>query len=101
MTLLTKTPLLYLFCGQGKDRQYLNHNLHNYAHYTIRDWHLGINIQAFKEIPGALKKVDKGVIAGTNTDGRLKRRTSESLGGARREDTYDEENINANKDCFS
>jgi len=75
MSVLTKTTLLYLFCCQGKDRQYLNHNLCDYVHYTISDGHLGINVEALEEIPSALEKVDKGVIAGTNIDGRLERCT--------------------------
>jgi hypothetical protein len=33
--------------------------------------HLGINVETCEEIPDTLEKVNKSVIAGTNTHGRL------------------------------
>jgi hypothetical protein len=62
--------VLDLFGGKGKDRQYFDHNVRDYA---SGDWHLGIDIDASEQVTGAFKKVDKGMIAGVDGAGRLGR----------------------------
>jgi hypothetical protein len=68
---LTKTSLFDLFCGQSKDGKDFNHYLHKYILHRIGECDLGINAKTAEEMTDAFEKVDKGIVAGTDTIGRL------------------------------
>jgi len=92
--------LFDLLCGQGKDGQHFGHYPHKYIHHSISEWHVCINTKTSEEISDTLEKVDKSIIAGTNTNGHLMY-MSLGLVEAQRKVTHSEENINTSKNGFS
>ena len=60
---LTCATLLNLFCHDGKDMKYLNHDLHKCVRHSDGWRDLDIDLQSSKDILNAFKQVKENVLS--------------------------------------
>jgi hypothetical protein len=56
---LTCSSLLYLFCRDGQNRQYLHYDFGDHVHHRCSRWDLRIGLQSSEKVFDTLEKVSK------------------------------------------
>ncbi len=68
---LTSFALLNLFCRDGENGKYFDHDSHHNVRHSYGRWNLDINFKSSEAVLDAFEEVDKYVLVGTNSGGCL------------------------------
>jgi hypothetical protein len=68
---LTSFALLNLFCRDGENGKYFDHDFHHNVRHSYGRWNLDINFKSSEAVLDAFEEVDKYVLVGTNSGGCL------------------------------